>query len=72
MNNLVSGQEGRYTPYGNNSPQTENRHRLLSQHGSSATTSSMFQAYDEQKAVSRIELVENICICYVSPVVRFF
>ena len=57
MNNLVSSQEGRYTPYGNNSPQNENRHRLLGQHGASATTSSMFQAYDEQKAVSKIMII---------------
>ena len=34
---------------------------MLSQHGASATTSSMFQAYDEQKAVSSVIVVELIC-----------
>ena len=52
INSNASVQEGRYTPYGTNSPQTENRQILFNPQSSSATTSSLYQAYDEQKAVS--------------------
>ena len=52
INSNASVQEGRYTPYGTNSPQTETRQRLFNPQSSSATTSSLYQAYDEQKAVS--------------------